>query len=656
MPASRLFLVPLFLAFCLRSVAVFALPVEQQRAAFVKAEQAIKQDRAGEAEILAQGLTDYPLYPHLLYQKLSKTLDDDGAIENFLGRYARTRQARLLRKRWLERLAAREDWGRFLEQYRETDDHGLQCAHGLALSARGRRADAYALAQKLWLSSISTPAACERLFALWRAGPAFDLEQVWRRFGLALQKNALPSANALKTWLPPELQGQADFWLQVHDNPRLILSCSLWNPKAPAAGRIFAHGVDRLAGSEPLLAQVAWALHKSRFALEPEEIARIDRRTALGLAAKRYPQAGAYLMAMPEAVADAMIRSWRVRAALARGDWPGVLAASEMLRPEEKNQAEWRYWRARALEALGEGEDARGYYRLAAQERDFYGFYAADRLGLPYPLTGRPAAVAEDESNRLADLPAFRAIRELRALGRDGEARSEWLYAVELLTPRELVVAAKLAQRWGLDNLAINSAAKAGYWDDLELRFPLGFMPGVSSAAERQQVDPVLVYALARRESAFDPNAASSAGARGLMQLLPATGETVARRLGETPPAGNALLEPERNLRYGAAYLKSLLDKFGAHFALAAAAYNAGPGRVERWLPAQRPMPTDLWVETVPFGETRQYVAAVSAYAVIYRARLNRAFVRLSEWLPEIYPGPKAETIPDEALSIGYCE
>jgi soluble lytic murein transglycosylase len=656
MPASRLSPLFFLLAVIFDSPAVFGLPVEQQRALFLKAEQAIKQDRAGEAETLAAGLADYPLYPHLLYQKLSKTLDDDGAVENFLARYPQTRLARSLRKRWLERLAAREEWGRLLGAYRETDDRGLQCAHGLALAYRGRRQEAFAVARKLWLSSTSTPAACERLFALWRSGPAFDLEQVWRRLGLALQKNALPLAMSLKTWLPPEWQAQADFWLQVHDNPRLILSCSLWNPKAPAAGRIFAHGVDRLASSEPLLAQVAWALNKSRFALDAEEIARIDRRTALGLAARRYAQAGAYLMAMPETGADAMIRGWRVRAALARGDWPGVLAAVEMLKPEEKNQAEWRYWRARALESLGDGENAQGYYRLAAEERDFYGFNAADRIGREYPLASQSAGVSAEDLNRLVDAPAFRAIRELRALDRESEARAEWLHAIEFLAPRDLVVAAKLAQQWGLDNLAINTAAKAGYWDDLELRFPLGFMRGVLGAAQRQQLDPSLVYALIRRESAFDPNAGSSAGARGLMQLMPATGEMMARRLGETPATGYSLLEPERNLRYGAAYFRGLLDKFGAHFALAAAAYNAGPGRVERWLPAHRPMPADLWVETIPFSETRQYVAAVAAYAVIYQSRLNQSPRRIAAWLPDVFPGPKAEIMPDEAVSIGYCE
>jgi soluble lytic murein transglycosylase len=199
------------------------------------------------------------------------------------------------------------------------------------------------------------------------------------------------------------------------------------------------------------------------------------------------------------------------------------------------------------------------------------------------------------------------------------------------------VVAAKLAQRLGLDNLAIQTAAKAGYWDDLSLRFPLGFNGPVLQAAQSQQVDPALVYALVRRESAFDPNVGSPAGALGLMQLMPATGALMARQRGEALPSANALLEPGRNLRFGTAYLRGLLERFGNHFALAAAAYNAGPNRVERWLPKGLPMPADLWVETIPYSETRQYVAAVLANVVVYQVRLGQPLRRIGDWLPHTH-------------------
>jgi soluble lytic murein transglycosylase len=632
------------------------LPLESQRAAFLKAEQAIQEGRAAEAEARLAELADYPLLPHLLYQRLARDLANTAAIDDFLSRHAQTRQAGMLRRRWLERLAEQGDWAEYARHYQETDSPALQCGQYLALAHLGRPGEAFAGAAKLWLSGADLPARCERLFALWQASPGFTPEQVFRRYALALREDNLDLAGRLRGLLPPALRPQADFWRRVHDTPRLALDCSAWNPQEPLSGRIFAHAIDRLAEADAALAQTAWVLHKDRFALDPDETARIDRRTALALAAQRQAQAGAYLLEMPAASADAGVRAWRVRAALARQDWPAALAAVARLNPEERGQAQWRYWRARGLEALGGREGALESYRLAAQARDFYGFQAADRLGADYPLASRPSPVDEAELDRLAGRPAFAAVAEWRALNRDGEARSEWAQAVKPLAGRELLAAARLAQRWGLDNLAINTAAKAGEWDDLALRYPLGYAEQVAQAAQSQQLDPAWIYAVVRRESAFDPSAGSPVGARGLMQLMPATGEWVARRLGEPPPSAGGLLEPARNLRYGAAYLKGLLERFGRQLALAAAAYNAGPGRVERWLPKDGAVPGDLWVETIPFSETRQYVAAVLAHAVVYQARQGQPLRRIGELLPAVGPGAKAEAKAGWPVAVPFCD
>jgi len=634
----------------------FAASLEQQRPAFLRAEQAIKQGRLAEAETLLPTLVDYPLYPVLLYQKLDRDLGNAQAVQDFLSRYPQTRQAALLRRHWLEYLAGREAWADLAQHYRENDSPKLQCAYYLALANTGHSEEAWAGAEKLWATGSTLPESCERLFSLWQASPSFDKQQIWKRFGLAMQKGNGALASALQAALPDEMRPQAEWWRKVQGQPRLVLECSAWDSKNPASGSIFAFGIDRLANDDPLLAQTAWALHKDRFALEPEEIARIDRRTGLALAARRYGQASAYLMEMPKASVDPQIRAWRVRASLASQDWSSVLWATDQLEPEEKNQAQWRYWRARALEALGDKAGAEADYQLAAKERDFFGFSAADRIGGEYFLASQPAPADEAALDRLANTAPFLAVSEWRVLNRETEARSEWLQAIQALNPQELVVAAKLAQRWGMDNLAIQTAAKAGYWDDLELRFPLGFHEPALQAAQSQQVDLTQVYALVRRESAFDPNVGSPVGAMGLMQLMPATGALMARQLNESEPAGNALLEPRRNLRYGTAYLRGLLERFGNHFALAAAAYNAGPNRVERWLPAERAMPADLWMETIPYSETRQYVAAVMAHAVIYQARLSQPIKRIGDWLPDVLPAASAEAKPDRVVSVPLCE
>lgn len=633
-----------------------ATSLEEQRAVFARAEQALSQGRPAEARQLLAALDGYPLQSYLLFRILSDVPGTEGEIPSFLERYGQTRHAGTLRKKWLESLARRESWADYIRFYRNTGDAPSQCHYYWALHRVGRGREAFAGAAKLWETGEPRPSACDRLFAAWQASPEFTPDHLWKRLGLALSKNQTGLASYLRNLVPAEHRGLAEFWFSVHENPRQVEQCASWNREEPVFGRIFVHGIDRLAAQEPLRAQSVWNLRRNEFAIGKEDQARIDRRLALALATQRYPQAAAYLGTVPEDEEDSQIRTWRVRAALLKQDWPGVLIALERLASTEKQQTVWRYWRARALESLGESAAAAEIYRLLADERDFYGFIAADRLQRHYPLSFAPLPVPDAELQRLADSEPIRAVQEFRVLNRPGEAQKEWMHAIKTLPPRDLTIAAKLAQHWGWDRLAILTLAKAENRDDLSLRFPLAYSEPVLQQAREQRLDPAMVYGLIRRESAFEPEAKSSAGALGLMQIMPGTGEQAARLLNEPWRSERILLEPAANVRYGSAYFRRLLDRFGRHAALAGAAYNAGPGRVDRWLPAVKPMPADIWIETIPFNETRQYVAAVLSYAAIYRERLGTAPARISEFLADIAPSQKVEIKPDRPAPVPVCQ
>jgi soluble lytic murein transglycosylase len=220
-------------------------------------------------------------------------------------------------------------------------------------------------------------------------------------------------------------------------------------------------------------------------------------------------------------------------------------------------------------------------------------------------------------------LPASRRIGELRALGRTLDARREWWWLNKTLSPEELRAAALLAKRWGWHDQAIFTLARSGYWDDLELRFPLEYLELMQRQAGRHELQLPWVLAVVRQESAFGTHAVSHAGARGLMQLMPQTARGVARRLGQPSPSHSDLLVPETNIPLGTAYLSQVYRQLDHNPVLATAAYNAGPHRVSRWLP-ERTLEADIWVETIPFSETRGYVQRVMAYAVIYEKRLGR--------------------------------
>jgi soluble lytic murein transglycosylase len=632
-----------------------ASSLEQQRTLFLQAEQALNQGRPAEARQLADSLAGYPLQPYLLFEILSKVPGNEAEIPGFLDRYGRTRYADPLRKKWLDHLAQGEFWPDYVRYYRETEDTQARCNYYWALFQLDRSREAFAGAARLWATGEPTPSACDRLFAAWQATPEFTAEQIWRRFGAVLDKNRIDMASALRNLVSDQHRVQADTWLAVHDNPQLVEQCTPWNRQEPIFGRIFAHGIDRLARQDPLRALSVWNLRRGEFKISPEDQARTDRRLAMALATQHYPQAAAYLGTMPEDSADSQIRSWRVRSALFKQDWPVVLAALEQLDAAEKQQTAWRYWWARSLEALGGGTSAAEIYRQLAGERDFYGFMAADRLQRHYALASTPIPVADAEWQTLAGSEPFREVQEFRALDRPGEAQREWMHAIGNLPQKDLIVAAKLAQHWGWNRLAILTAVKAEYWDDLSLRFPLAYSQPVLQEARGQQLDPAVVFGLIRRESAFDPYAKSSAGALGLMQLLPGTGKQAAHKLNEAWQSEHRLLEPGLNVRYGSAYFRSLMNRFGNHLALAAAAYNAGPSRVDRWLPALKPMPADIWIETIPFNETRQYVGAVLSYAIIYRDRLGGPAARISGFLPDIAPGFNAQTRLDRPAPIPVC-
>lgn len=632
-----------------------AAGLEQQRAVFLEAEQALNQGRIAEARQLAAVLGGYPLQPYLLSRILTADPGAAGEIPFFLERYGQTRHAASVRKKWLDILAYRESWTEFVRDYRETNEVQTRCHYYRALHELGRQQDAYAGAERLWAAGEAAPAACDRLFTAWQATPGFSMQQVWKRFGTALDKNRIELASSLRSLMQEPDRLTADLWLKVHEHPEQVADCGLWDTQQPGHGRIFAHGIVRLAGREPLRALGLWNLRRGEFRIEREEQVRVDGRIGRALAAGRYLQASPYLAIVPEDATDSEIRTARVRSALWQQNWPGVLIALGQLSPGDQNLTVWRYWRARALESLGDDAGAAEIFRQLADKHEFYGFIAADRLGRDYALSFMPFPIAEAELESLANSDAFGAVREFRALNRPGEAQKEWMSIIEGLPRRDLTVAAHLAGRWNWHRLAILTAAKAGQWDDLALRFPLAYSEPVLANARERQLDPALVYGIIRRESAFDPSAKSPAGALGLMQVMPGTGEEVARRLNDVWRSGGSLLDPKLNVRYGTAYLRGLLDRFGDHTALAAAAYNAGPARVSRWLPAEQPRPADVWIETIPISETRQYVAAVLSHEAVYRHRLGDIPLRVSDLLREIPPGAKAESQPGRAFAVPFC-
>ena len=353
------------------------------------------------------------------------------------------------------------------------------------------------------------------------------------------------------------------------------------------------------------------------------------------LAFKRDKRAYAHLAKF--AGDDPSAQEWRVRAALSQQHWHDVLAAVDTLGEDLKQLEKWQYWRARALAAIGKPDDARVIFAQLAKQRSFYGFMSADRLNNEIALNDHPISATHRELNSLQNNSEFQTVSELLAIDRRTEATRQWWHAISGLNAQQLTVAAKLARQWEWPSMAIFTVAKANYWDDVDLRFPLVYSTSIQDYASKQQLDPALVFGLIRQESAFDEFAGSPAGAIGLMQLMPRTAEQIAGELKETWSNDFNLLNPAVNIKYGSAYFKKLLNRFKGNYALSIAAYNAGPNRIKHWLP-DNTLPADIWIETIPYKETRGYVSSVIMYTLIYQKRLSRNTLKISDFMTEVKP------------------
>lgn len=637
----------LFSAFA--TTACPAPTLSQQRNLFLRAEKAFAKNRRAEFLHLLPSLHGYPLYPQLVSHQLSGDLDNDQAIESFLNHYGWSRAAAQLRRSWMEHLANQGEWTRFFDHYRNTDEKGLRCLYHYGQIRTGHSEEGYAGGEALWLSGNSLPETCDTLFHALKNAGHLTRNKVWRRFQLALQHKKPQLAADIESYMSSEDRQAAAFWLKVHEHPRMALNCGNWPVAGSLGGKIYVHALDRLASHEVLLARSLWHKRRARFEISQEDADYMERRLALALALSRHPDAYAALEALPAQQDDEEVRAWRVRSALLAQDWRTVLSAWQRLDDAEKTQPEWRYWQARALEQLGDQQAAGEAYGLAAKQRDFFGFLAADHIDAQYHTAHTPAPVSTADLQHLADSPAFRAVHEWHVLDRSGEAYAEWFHALKSLSQHDMAVAAKLAQQWGWNSIAITTAARAELWDDLSIRFPLAYENSVRRHANRQQVDPGMVYGLIRQESAFDRNAKSPVGASGLMQIMPSTAKSIAKLLREKLFSASLLSDPDTNVRYGTFYFRDLLERFSSNFAMAAAAYNAGPHRVNEWLPTSGSVPSDIWVEQIPFKETRHYVSTVLSNAVIYQERLGGETKkrRIGQLLPEV-PAGRASSDNDE--------
>jgi soluble lytic murein transglycosylase len=383
-------------------------------------------------------------------------------------------------------------------------------------------------------------------------------------------------------------------------------------------------GLRRLSRQDPekALSLLDRYAHQLRFS-EPEKVA-IAKEIGLSLARRFDPRALELMSHYDPNLRDNDVSEWRARLLLRLGRWNEAHALIQRMPESLASTSRWRYWLARSLQLSSpNGTAATALFQQLARERDFYGFMAADQANTPYNLTNIPLAIHSGLMNKVRNTPGIRRAIEFHQRGQIVEGRREWYHASRQFNRDELLAQARLAYDMQWYFPAIRTISLAKYWDDLNIRFPVAHGAPLTSEAQKRGLHSSWVFAITRQESAFMADAKSQAGAMGLMQLMPATAKETARKfdiaLGNTSNA----LQPALNIQLGTAYLSQIYGQFNGNRVLASAAYNAGPGRVRQWLRGADHLAYDVWIENIPFNETRQYVQNVLSYAVIYADKLN---------------------------------
>lgn len=473
-------------------------------------------------------------------------------------------------------------------------------------------------ARTLWRSGQTIPGECSGLFTHLRNSARLDNADDWQRLMAIWRKGDMRQVDQLrKRFVAPQWQAALSAFDSVRNQPESVAQLSsLGSVDSQAREALVYSSVYRYIRQNTAAALAFWQAHNAQLALTPEQRTELEH-DVLQFALSR--QTAGFSSWIDQRLAqrqDDDLTLLRIRNALLVQSWQDVIRWVDHLSPRTHNDARWQYWQGRALAALDRQQEAQAAFKQAAQGHDFYAFVAADRLHQPYALPTQPAALDSATRQRITQLPAIQRIQALYRINEPSLALSEWQWLLKNASPDERRQFAVFAQSERWYNLTVAAALDRRIWDAVELRFPLAYPEMFNRWAASRQVDTYLLMGVARRESAYNPVVQSSAGARGLMQLMPATAKHVSRKE-NIPYAGvGDLNDPNTNIALGSAYLRSLLDRYQGNRIAAVAAYNAGPNRVDRWL-STSDLPFDLFIEQIPFKETREYVLAVLSYRTI---------------------------------------
>ncbi|GHU25500.1 lytic transglycosylase [Betaproteobacteria bacterium] len=591
------------------------------------ARDAARAGKRAQLEQLAGGLQGHELAVYVDYWRLQLDLKNDPdpeTVRAFLTRNEGDYLAEKIRGDWLKELGKQQQWPLFDAEYPALvqPDQELAC---YALQRRLAQGDnsAFDEAMPLWLNLIEPPESCYPVLEALIIGKRIQADDVWARIRRQVETNRLTGARYSMNYLPRSQTPDAKTAEAVVSKSPMpwLAKIKLSDSSVSRMHReLIALAIALIARNDPRMA--AEQLEKLDTLLEADEKGWAWSQIGWQAALRHMAEALDWFDKAGEAPMSDAVTQWRARAALRAQDWDRVRSAIEKMPPALAGQPAWIYWLGRAYLAGGRIEIANALFARIAGQPNFYGNLADEELGRTIAPPPRTTPPTPDERASIAANAAIRRALSLCLLSLRTECVREWNWALRGMSDRELLAASVVAEQAGVYDRAISAADRTREEHDYVMRYLSPFGEQIRPAAREQSLDDAWVYGLMRQESRFVTNARSSAGASGLMQLMPATAREVAHKIGLKNYQQNRVNDTETNILLGTSYMRMVMERLDNHPVLASTGYNAGPGRAHRWR-AARPLEGAVYAETIPFDETRDYVKKVMSNTVYYAALFN---------------------------------
>jgi len=625
----------------------------EARRAFQEAYARVIANFPDESAADSRALKSYPLYAYLQAARIRQALNGspdslarvDQRAADFIAAHEQEPVSRGLRRAWLDSLAKRAKWGLFIEAYR--DAGATDAARCQSFTARIELGKTEGLARdiaKQWLTPRNLP-ECTRPFSWLNANGLLTPDLIEKRVRLALESDNVVFARQIMPQLPTDRVGPYLQWASLLEHPQHSVDALIASPQVAVDQTALLAGWTRLARTNPSAARERYpGLMRAR-GLTAETGSPYALALALSLARNHDPAALEYFARVASRDFEDSALEWRARAAILAGNWK--LASKSIVAMSETNQktARWRYWAARAAAQLHDFSQAWRLYESLLSDDNYYSGMAAATLQRTVVPLLQTLPVDQELLASLERVPAMERARELFLCAMRQEALAEWQFGYGSLSDAQRVQSIRLAAAWRWYDQAIAVASAQRVFNDYVLLYPRPFDGQVEKAARLAQLSPDLIYGVLRQESLYRVDAVSSADARGLMQLQLETARRTARLWQRPLPDLSDLFDPATNILLGAARLRTLLDQFDDQIPITLAAYNAGVNAVMRWLPSQSVEP-DVWIENIPYGETRSYVQRVLWHVLIFTWLRTKEAQQTKSWLTPIRAMQRMDSVP----------